>query len=162
MAQKQRTKTKKMSKASIPTMNNDVFKNNCVKVKPVLKPDVDVVEPVVKLKPDRRGPVEQGGCLGGDSKHVPRGPVEQGEFLGQEGLQKWGAVKITFVTLEKGSLRYLGFDAYIKDRNNYVFNFEEVSLSQIEKQNIVMGTIKMMAKVRTLSIQGRYPNLLSR
>ena len=49
MAQKQRTKTKKMSKASIPTMNNDVFKNNCVKVKPVLKPDVDVVEPVVKL-----------------------------------------------------------------------------------------------------------------
>ena len=49
------------------------------------EPDVVVVEPVVKLKPDRRGPVEQGGCLGGDIIHVPRGLVEQGEFLGVGG-----------------------------------------------------------------------------
>ena len=52
-----------------------------------MKPDVDIVEPVVKLKPDRRGPVEQGGCLGGDSVHVPRGRVEQGECLGVGGTR---------------------------------------------------------------------------
>ena len=53
-----------------------------MKLKPVLKPDIDKGEPIVKLRPDRRGPVEQGGCLGGDSKHVPRGPLEQGGCLG--------------------------------------------------------------------------------
>ena len=30
----------------------------------MFKPDVVVVDPVVELKPDRRGPVEQGECLG--------------------------------------------------------------------------------------------------
>ena len=56
-----------------------------MKLKPVLKPDIDKGEPIVKLRPDRRGPVEQGGCLGGCSEHVPIGTVEQGECLGVGG-----------------------------------------------------------------------------
>ena len=42
-------------------MKNDVFKNYFAK----LEPDIDKGEPIVKLRPDRRGPVEQEGCLGG-------------------------------------------------------------------------------------------------
>ena len=49
------------------------------------EPDVVVVEPIVKLKPDKRGPVERGGCLGGDSIHMPIGPVKQGECFGVGG-----------------------------------------------------------------------------
>ena len=57
-----------------------------MKLKPVLKPDVVVVEPVVELKPERRGPEKQGECHGRDNVDVPRGTVEQGECHGEDNV----------------------------------------------------------------------------
>ena len=68
-------------------MKNVVFKD-FVKLKPGLKPGVD--EPVIELKPDRRGPVEQGECIGGDRVNAEWDKQLMGPIADEVGVEQGG------------------------------------------------------------------------